>query len=253
MKSLSAVLAMIFLFNLAHAQQSSCQQLIVPETSNVTITLLNTAHDRMGAMDEIRTEVSSSEKKLIEEDMLSDFFGSAVYKQGPLNNFGIVRTDVAFNTKAAIFNKEVKFDDLYNKHLNILITDEDAEVPLASGSIEMPFYLLSGGNHDDLIFSLSKKLKIQDLKGTRFSMTNDQGDQIEVSITTMKTKLMNREELKTQFSALREQLDVITKKKESMGHSHEALILDRAFSQTLARAIYVQDLLQGKITGSCQN
>lgn len=250
MKSLVAILAVIFSVN-SNVRANTCQQFNLIEKSKLTITLKNTAHDRMGAYDEIGTGAYTSLKKLNEEDLFSDFFGDVTYKQGPLKKIGLQKINVAFNQTAIIFEKEAEHLDLYNQYLNLVIAEEDAQVPIASGSIEMPFFLLSGGNHDDLLFSISRKLKLNSLKGELISLENNMGDRIQIKITPSKISTIKKEDLIAKINKLRSELDVILKKKESTGESHESMILNRAFDNALNKATYLQDILLNKIEGAC--
>lgn len=251
MKSLVAVLAIILSIN-TNLSANTCLQFGLVEKSKLTITLKNTAHDRMGSYDEIVTGAYSSHNKLNEEDLFSDFLGDVAYRQGPLKKIGLQKTDVLFNQSTTIFERETEHLDLYNQHLNLVIAEEDAQVPIGSGSIEMPFFLLSGGNHDDLLFNISRKLNLNSIKGTQFSLQNDLGDQIHIKIVPSKISTISKADLISKINKLRSELDVILKKKESMGHSHDSMILNRAFNNTLIKATYLQDILLNKIEGACQ-
>lgn len=236
----------IFLMNFIFASSvyanGTCQSYRITEKSNLRVVLSNTAHDRLGWNDEIIIEASTSTRKLDETRMFSDFFGSVTYKQNPNQRLGITKVEAGFNKNAIIFDQEIDHEKLYNQYLNLLVVDEDIAVPLASGSLEIPFYLLSGGNHDDLIFSLSKRLPLNNIHGLQFQAKNVKGDAVKILITPANTIVQTKEqieqrilELKTELSSVREDNIRATKR------SHDVLL----------KIIYLQDVLSGKIQGTC--
>lgn len=251
MKKILSIGLSLLLINAAHAS-SHCQDLLVTESVRVKTILKNTAHDQFGENDEIKLELSSSNKKLNESKLFSDLFGITTYKQAPQDFFGHTNTNVRFYETEVTSNQEVKIELLYGRHLNIVMVDEDIEVPLASGSIEVPFYIASGGNHDDLIFAKSIKVDLTNQVGKTFSITNDSGDELEIQISPSATKKTNRLLVQENYKQLRTDLDRISLElRQTEAQSMKAYELNKQFNTTYGKASYLKDLIDGKIENSC--
>lgn len=233
---------------------SNCQNLLVVESVKIKTILKNTAHDRLGESDEIQLELSSSNKKLNEEKLFSDLLGITTYKQAPLVFFGHTKTNVRFYESKITSNQEVKHELLYGRYLNIVMVDKDVEIPLASGSIEVPFHFAAGGNHDDLIFAKSIKLDLSNQQGENLSITNDSGDELEVQISPSIVKKSNRLVVQENYKQLRTDLDRIRLElRQAEAHSMKAYELNKQFNATYSKASYLKDLLDNKIENSCAN
>lgn len=253
MKKMLCLGLSLILMNGAQAS-SNCQNLLVVDSVKIKTILKNTAHDRFGESDEIQLELSSSIKKLKEEKLFSDLLGITTYKQAPLDSFGYSRTDVRFYESKITSNQEIKHELLYGRYLNIVMVDEDIEVPLASGSIEVPFHFAAGGNHDDLIFAKSIKLDLSNQKGENLSITNDSGDELEIQISPSVVKKSKRLIVQENYKQLRADLDRISVElRQAEAHSMKAYELNKQFNATYGKASYLKDLLDGKIENSCAN
>lgn len=233
---------------------SDCQKLKLIETSRVKTTLHNTSHDSFGKNDEIRMELFSSTKKLDEKKLFSDFFGIVIYKQGPVDRLAVIQEKIQFNSKTTFSDVVVNHSSLYNKFLNIVMIDRDLQFPVASGSIEIPFVLLTGGNHDDLIFSRSIPLNLSQNSNIDFVLHNNSGDELEVSISPERVNVIDKEVLAVEFQKLNEEL---VNKKNYLSTAKLNLIdhvkIEKNIRELEAKLVYYQDLLTGKIKDSCIN
>lgn len=120
---------------------------------------------------------------------------------------------------------EISHDLLYGKHINILMVERDLAVPIGSGSIEVPFYIATGGNHDDLLFAKSVQMNFFNHKGSQVSFFNDEGDELSVVISPSIVKSMTRTNLQKKTAQLKLESDQIILILEK-GSSHSASSLE---------------------------
>lgn len=217
------------------ALMASCQNYRVIEKSRVTVELKNTKHDRLGELDEIELYLETSINELDSSNFFSDFLGVTIYKVSPDFRIGSSKNSVPFQATTTIFNQEVDHALLYNKFLNLLVIENDIEVPIASGSIEVPIWAVTGGNHDDLIFSKSIQLTLSNLNGEAILIGNEQQDAIKIAITPSRVSALTEGELQGKIKELLSSRP--TTRKE--------------IKEANARLFYLDDLLQDKILDNC--
>jgi hypothetical protein len=230
-----------------------CPELFVTDSSKIKTILKNTQHDYYGNNDEITLSIGSSDRKINEEDMFSDWAG-ATFQNLSINSLGRVETKAPFHKTALTSDLEVKQELLYNRYLNLVMVDRDLAAPLGSGSIEVPVYFATGGNHDDLIFSKSLKLDLLSHHGHQSTVRNNLGDELEITVSPSVVRIVARKDLEEEYSIIRGKLDNIQKSlKLADPSSMHYFKLNRDFDQTYSKATYLKDILAGIIEGSCAN
>lgn len=252
MKKSLFIAASLSILNSAFAA-NLCPELLVTESSKIKTTLKNSQHDYYGKNDEIKLSLGSSERKINEEDMFSDWSGTT-FQNLSIYSLGRVETEAPFYKTSQTSDLEVKHELLYNRYLNLVMVDIDIAVPLGPGSIEVPVYFATGGNHDDLIFSKSLKLDLLSHHGHVSTIRNNLGDELEISVSPSIVRKASREVIENEYSELRERLDTIQSDLKSTDpYSMKYFKLNLEFTKNYNKASYLKDLLAGLIEGSCAN
>lgn len=214
---------------------ASCENYRVIEKSRVNMEFKNTKHDRLGEFDEIELYLETSLNELDSTKFFSDFLGVTLYKVSPDFKIGSSKNSLPFHATKTIFDQEVDHSLLYNKFLNLLVVENDIEVPIASGSLEVPIWAITGGNHDDLIFSKSIQLNLSNFNGEIILINNGLQDALKITITPSQVSTPTKEELQGKINELLNSKPTTRKEIKAAN----------------ARLFYLDDLLQDKILDNC--
>ena len=231
---------------------AECQKYNVIEKVKMRSLLLNTSHDNLGESDEINLVLAASKNKLDENKLFSDFSGTKLYRQEAGGFYSRINTDVRFHTEKIVSDVEVNFEMIYDKYLNLVMSEKDIAVPLASGSVEVPFYVASGGNHDDLMFVKSFKIDLNSKNEQAILLQNSQGDQLELQIYSSSVSTMSKKELSAkivEYTGMNNDLNAKIKAGNiSMIQSME--LREKMYPIT-NKLKYYQDLLNKTSASSC--
>lgn len=255
MRNFIAINIFLFVhFNLVLANED-CQKLRLIESSIIKTKYFNTSHDFFGRHDEIEMAMSLSSTLIDEKKMFSDYWGIIGLHPGQTTNIlPAVKKKVRFNSETEVSQIVVNHSLLYNKFLNIVMVDRDIKVPMASGSLEMPFVILSGGNHDDLIFSRSLAMDFSLRPDIKFVSQNQKQDKLEVVVYPHSFIDIERSVLIEEYQRINVE---ISNKMDMLKNSKISYIsgakIEKEKRDLEAKLAYYKDLLDGKLKYSCIN
>ena len=231
---------------------AECQKYNVIEKVKIRILLLNTSHDNLGVSDEINLVLATSKNKLDENKLFSDFSGTSLYHHEAGGFHSQIDTDVHFNNEKIVSDAEVNFEMIYDKYLNLVMSEKDIAVPLASGSIEMPFYFATGGNHDDLMFVKSFKIDLNSRNEQTILLQNSLGDQLELQIYSPTVSMMTKKELSAKIAKYTEMNNELNSKiiARNISMNKRMELKEKMYPQT-NKIKYYLDLLNKTSASSC--
>jgi hypothetical protein len=161
--------------------------------SEITVGLSTTQHDYLGKQDEIAAFVS-----LVHPGGYDNFLGSGFQA-------------LKFHSQEVIAQFEVDSFLLFSHKISVTIMEKDFQVPAAGAPLEL-LLILTGGSHDEMLFSPILDSGSDLLKDQTRTFKNNLGDVLTVKVRPSFTYVTGLSELSSTSDGLKRRIEYLSSK-----------------------------------------